>query len=348
MRRPNIKDSVKNTLSSPAKTTSDSSNGVMYGLTHCTKCKDALTEYNMISMPNNMFGDNLPLCKNCLKELYDSYVTQYRNNGFVAPENKALKRICMMFNLYYSEDNVNSSRKYSESNPVYGLLTSYLRTVKFVKNSGKTFDDTINEEAEEAFQVQKFSKADKKTVEKNIDEKTIKLFGAGFSEEDYIFLREQYDDWTMRHECNTKSQEEMFKQICFTQLALLKATRTKQDTKDLNATFLKQLEAAKLQPKQNASETVADTQTFGTLIDKWENTRPIPEVDDSLKDVDKIGKYINIFFRGHLSKMVGIKNDYCKAYDNFMKKYSVTRPEYDSEGSSEALFDAVFGGDLDA
>jgi hypothetical protein len=340
---------AKNTLSvSSNKENNNVDKPVMYALTHCTKCKDALTEYNMIKMPNNIFGDNLPVCKNCLKEMYDNYVIKYRNSGFVAPENKALKRICMLFNLYYNETSVASAQKYTESNPAYNLLTSYLRTVKFVKNSNKTFDETIEEEAEEAFQVQKFSKVDKKAVAKNISDETIKFFGAGFSEEDYLFLKEQYDDWTARHECNTKSQEEMFKQICFTQLELLKANRTKQDTKDLNATFLKQLEAAKLQPKQNASETVADTQTFGTLIDKWENTRPIPEVEDSLKDVDKIGKYINIFFRGHLSKMVGIKNDYCKAYEDFMKKYSVKKPEYDSDGNSEALFDSIFGGDLDA
>ena len=33
--------------------------------------------------------------------------------------------------------------------------------------------------------------------------------------DDYLFLYEQYSDWTARHECETKSQEEIFKQICF-------------------------------------------------------------------------------------------------------------------------------------
>ena len=45
--------------------------------------------------------------------------------------------------------------------------------------------------------------------------------------------------------------------------------------------------------------------------------------------------------------MMGIKNSFCKAYDDFMSKYSVKRPEYESDEDSEALFDAIFGGDID-
>jgi hypothetical protein len=181
-------------------------------------------------------------------------------------------------------------------------------------------------------------------VEKNETiEAATKFFGSGFSNEDYLYLYEQYSDWTARHECETKSQEEIFKRLCFTQLELLKATRNKEDTKDLNSTYLKQLEAAKLQPKQHKGETVSDTQTFGTLIDKWENTRPLPEIDEELKDVDKIGWYIDVFFKGHLSKMMGLKNGLSNLYTKFMKKYSVEKPEYSDEENSEILFDAIFG-----
>ena len=139
----------------------------------------------------------------------------------------------------------------------------------------------------------------------------------------------------------------MFKQICFTQLELLKATRAKEDTKDLTATFQKLLETAKLQPKQNSGDTTSDNQTFGTLIDKWENTRPVPEPEDDLKDVDKIGLYIDTFFRGHLAKMMGLKNGFSRLYDKYMAKYTVERPEYDDDEDNEVLFDAIFGGALD-
>ena len=173
------------------------------------------------------------------------------------------------------------------------------------------------------------------------------MFGSGFSREDYIFLYEQYSDWTARHECNTKSQEELFKQICFTQLDLFKANRSGQDTKTLNDTLIKQLDAAKLQPKQNAGDTTADNQTLGTLIDKWENTRPIPEIDEELRDVDKISKYISVFFFGHLCKMIGVDNDYARQYEEYMKEYTVDKPEYTDDDADEAIYHAMFGGDVE-
>lgn len=98
-----------------------------------------------------------------------------------------------------------------------------------------------------------------------------------------------------------------------------------------------------MQPKQNSSDTMSDAQTFGTLIDKWENTRPLPEIDEQLQDVDKIGLYMDVFFRGHLSKMMGIKNAFSNLYTKFIKKYTVNKPEYDSDDSSEVIFDAIFG-----
>ena len=37
------------------------------------------------------------------------------------------------------------------------------------------------------------------------------------------FLKREYDDWTARHECKTKTQEEIFKDICFNRLQNWKA-----------------------------------------------------------------------------------------------------------------------------
>ena len=67
--------------------------------------------------------------------------------------------------------------------------------------------------------------------------------------------------------------------------------------------------------------------------------------DEEWKDVDGIAKYITIYFLGHLCKMMGIKNSYSRMYEAEMAKYKVEKPEY--EDDDEALFDAVFGGELD-
>ena len=44
--------------------------------------------------------------------------------------------------------------------------------------------------------------------------------------------------------------------------------------------------------------------------------------------------------------MMGIKNSYSKMYEDEMAKYKVEKPEYEGDEDNEALFDAIFGGDI--
>lgn len=173
---------------------------------------------------------------------------------------------------------------------------------------------------------------------------TIKRFGQGFSNDDYLFLQDQYDDWTTRYECSTKSQEELFERLCFKKLEIFKATREGKPTKDLDESYQKLMTTANITPRQNSLDVLSEGQTLGQLIEKWETERPIPEVDPEFKDVDKIGEYIDVFFKGHIAKMLNLKNPLQRIYENFMKKYTVNKPEYDEEEDSEELFDKIFGG----
>lgn len=286
----------------------------------------------------------MPYCKQCIEKFYQYFYEKYTNEGCLTPEKKAVKRLCMIFDIYYKEDAYNAAVNNAKKREMnISPMGAYMKMIQLSQYKGKSYDTTIFDEEKEDFVANVPAGV---LSGRNVDEKTIQFFGAGFTDEDYKFLKEQYDDWVARHECKTKAQEEIFKRICFKQLEILKATRRGDDTKHLDATFRDLLDTAKLQPKQNAGDTTADNQTFGTLIDKWENTRPLPEIDEELKDVDKIALYINIFFKGHLAKMMGLKNGLSNLYNKFMKKYTVEKPEYNNDENSDALFDAVFGGDL--
>lgn len=314
---------------------------------HCLCCNDEFSSndfYDSDSEFHTSIG-KIPYCKGCIDKFYQYYLNKYETLEYPSPERKAIERICMVLDIYYSDKIFDNAVKESETKTNATLFALYLKQVKLYQHRKKNYDTTIHDKFKEMRDGESAMSVYTKHDYKQSDEikAATKLFGSGFSDDDYIFLYDQYVDWTARHECETKSQEEMFKQICFTQLALLKATRAKQDTKDLNATLLKQLEAAKLQPRQNKSETMSETQTFGTLIDKWENTRPIPEIDEDLQDVDKIGLYLDIFFKGHLAKMMGLKNGVSNLYTKFIKKYTVEKPEYNDNEDGEALFDAIFG-----
>ena len=296
---------------------------------------------------NSVFYSNIgkiPYCKQCIGKIYDRYLETYTNEGCLTPELNAVKRICMAFDVYFNKDAFDAAiNKRENRNINISALGAYMNLIQLSQYKGKSYDNTLSD-IEKANFVANFPTEVIDTLD--VDEKTINFFGAGFTNEDYIFLKREYEDWTARHECKTKAQEEVFKDICFNRLQNLKALRKGEETKDITAAFQKLLDSGKLQPKQNSGDTTADNQTFGTLIDKWENERPLPEIDEELKDVDKIGYYIDTFFKGHTCKMLNVKNAFSNLYSSMMKRFTVSKPEYNSDEDdydSELNFDTIFG-----
>ena len=319
---------------------------------HCVCCGKEFKLKDFYNSNSNLHAASgkIPWCRDCIDNIYYDYCEKYKTNGYAEPEKKAIERMCMFLDIYFCNKVYDAAVKQIEDGAVTSsLISSYIRIAKLSQYRSKNYNTTLQERYNEArFNDRPVSiYSDEDSNMNETVEKAMKLFGNGFEDDDYVYLYNQYSDWTARHECNTKAQEEVFKNICLTQLQLLKATRAKEDTKDLSLQLQRWLDTGKLQPKQNSGDTTADNQTFGTLIDKWENTRPIPEPEDDLKDVDKLGLYIDVFFRGHLAKMMGLKNGFSKLYEQFMKKYTVEKPEYDDDEDNEALFDAIFGGTVD-
>lgn len=182
-------------------------------------------------------------------------------------------------------------------------------------------------------------------TEESVIEEGTKRFGAGFTKEDYEFLINEYNDWVSKYECDTKSQESIFERLTFKKWEIMKATRAGKATDNLDKSFQSLLNTGNLTPKQAQESGLDTSHTFGELIKKWEDTRPLPEVDPDLEDVDKIGYYFNIFL-GHTSKMVGLKNAFSNVYERFIKKFTVNRPKSDSDDDTEAIFDRIFGNDI--
>lgn len=280
----------------------------------------------------------IEICNDCRDKYYKKLIDFYSGN-----EEHAIRHMCMEFGWVYHIDALTASRQISVDR---SRISHYLAK----KNLGQTarigttyFDSMKFEQQHKREEV--IETLDDVKDSKKAKLKTVKFFGTGFEDDDYVFLEDEYLDWTTRHECNTKAQEEVFKQICYAQLDILKAKRAGLPTKDLTKTLQDLLATANLQPKQTRDNTLAEQNTFGTLIRKWENERPIPEPDEEWKDVDGIVRYITVYFLGHLCKMMGIKNSYSRLYEEEMAKYKVEKPEY--EDDDEALFDAVFGGELD-
>lgn len=286
---------------------------------------------NFPYMQSKLYNGNnhyLHICTDCVNELYQTYVAETGSEG------KAMEKLCYRFDMYWSLALFESTEKISASVP---RPIAYIRNTNLRPFFQKTYDDTLNE-------MIITGDNDSPTEEgEEVSEELKKFWGYGYTPEEYINLQYQYDDWITRCECNGKAQEEIFKNLCLAQRNISVAQRTGGKALiDAQRSFQDLLGTANLKPVQNSKDSVAENNTFGTLIKKWEDEDPIPEPDPEWKDVDGIVRYITVYFLGHLCKMMGIKNSYSAAYEKEMAKYTVERPEY--EGDDEAVFDAVFGG----
>lgn len=282
-------------------------------------------------------GGYVTICKSCIDKYFYNLVDFFSGN-----EEKAADRMCQICDWFYADDIWGVCRKISSDRSRIGALPSKASLPQY-KQRGITYLDTIKERASVNINdAEDLLDAKDDLADLKVRKKTISMFGMGYSMEQYKFLQEQYDDWTARCEAKTKAQEELFKNLCIAQLNIQIAQQTGGKVKDAMDTFQSLLGSANLKPVQNNDNALADSQSFGTLIKKFEEEKPIPEPDPEWKDVDGIVKFITVYFLGHLCKMIGIKNNYARMYDEEMAKYKVEKPQY--EGDDEALFDSVFGG----
>ena len=305
---------------------------------YCHKCNSFLSSESFYSS-KDYASSCFPICKKCLLQMATDY--EKKTNTYTDNKEKT-KMVLQMMNLPFIDSLYNSAltstqNEVGEKNrkTAFQHMITILKSLPQYKNltwADSEFELGYTTDEEEVKLNQKTIKAAKKR------------FGAGsYTNEQYMFLENEYQDWVHRYSCENKSQELLFQRICCKELEINEAQRSGKDTKELDKTLQDLLGSANLKPSQNNSNVLTESKTFGQLIEKWENEKPIPEPEEEFKDVDKIGLYIDVFFKGHLSKMMGLKNGFSSIYEKFMKKYTVSKPEYDEDTDSEVLFEQIFG-----
>ena len=283
-----------------------------------------------------------PECKKCVRAQVEQRTNskQEPNETVESVQRMLLKMDLPYIDSLYKAQVKNVADASSEKNR-HSAFAQYIVAIKSLPQyNGKTWansefapDDDMNPDYEQK-EVKKTIKAGRKR------------FG-NYPNEDLMFLEDEYQDWTTRYACESKAQELLFKRICFKELEIDKAQKSGKDTKEMDKTLQELMSSLSVKPSQKNSNSLTESMTFGQLIDKWEQEKPIPEPEEEFKDVDKIGLYIDVFFKGHLSKMMGLKNAFSALYERFISKYTVKKPEYDEDIDSEVLFDKIFGKSID-
>lgn len=337
--------------SSPGKAAPVKDAPEVYSCTRCTRTfKKQKTNFSVVQSP--MWKENggyLPVCRHCVEEMYEHY------KSVLGDEKAAIRRICMKFDIYWSEKVYNMLNKTSTTN---SRVLGYISRSNLYQVEGKTYDDTLDEEAAASLDDSLWLRRDDSDESSDkilevtpfeIDQDTVDFWGPGLRPSMYMELEQRRRYWVNHLPKGVELDigiEALIRQICNLEVDINRDRAAGKSVDKAIATYNTLLGSAMLKPSQKTDgvDSSLEKTPFGVWIKRWEDKRPIPEPDQEMKDVDGIVRYVDIWFRGHLAKMLGLKNAYSSLYEQEIAKTRINRPEFDDE-DDESFFSDVFGED---
>lgn len=277
----------------------------------------------------------MTICNHCVEELFMHYKDALGN------EPDAIRRICLKFDIYWNPE------IYAMLNKTYtsqSRVRVYISKTNLYKYIGKTYDDTLDEEAEAEAQKEEESIVtnvetiyDEDEKEVIVDEEIVQYWGTGFTPEMYTELENRRSYWMSQYPTGTilnPGEEGILRQICNLEICINKdRTAGKPIEKSVNA--LNALFGSMNMKPSQKKETEENYIPFGVEIARFEEGDPIPEPDEDFKDVDRLKYNILTWFLGSLCKTAGVKNDYSQLFEDEISQYTVERPKYDDSDDIE-------------
>lgn len=291
----------------------------------------------------------LPFCSECVDKMYDDYVNE------LGDQRAAMKRMCMKLDLYWCDALYDMAEKSAVS---HSRVRTYIAKSNLAKYIDKTYDDTIREEdrAEASNRLQLTTQVDDgdlqdldadQEVEVDIADDIKTFWGPGYTPKMYLELEDRRKFWEQKFpEGYTfgMGEEALLRQICSLEIDINHDRAAgKSVDKPVNTlnSLLGSLNIKPVQKKEDIDASVANT-PLGVWLYKYENKRPLPEIDEELKDVNGLKKYI-FTWMGHLCKMLGKKNGYTRLYEEEIERLRVAKPEYQDEDDESLIYDSYSG-----
>ena len=281
----------------------------------------------------------MPYCRECIDSMYDAYYA-------VCKDSKAsVRQMCRKLDLYWNE----SIYQYAELRAANrSMMTAYIARVNSIGCAGKSYDDTLMEEGvlwssltpgiQSSIDIDNEREND---VQEEADPELVDFWGADYSPEFLTRLDKRYKKWTKDQGDLEPGSVSLFKHICILEETIATDSAAGRPVdKNVNTlnSLLGSLNLKPAQKKDDSSSGAIDNAPMGVWIRRFENERPIPEPDPELKDVDKIVHYIQVFFLGHLAKMLGKTTVYSKMYEEEIARLRVEDPSLSGEYEDDEEF----------
>lgn len=301
----------------------------------------------------------LPICKNCVETMYLDYLQQCNGDA-----KQAVRQMCRKLDLYWNEQIFDTVELKATTRTV---MTNYMTRINSIKYAGKCYDDTLLAEGamwrfDKPVQTQtrgetqpastddstlRAEPEDRAVAIEDIPTEVIEYWGPGYTPDMYQDLEQRRIYWINNLPDGITpdvGMEALIRQICSLEIDINKCRADGRAPDKLINTLDKLISSMNLKPGQRGDEAGFEKTPYGVWIDRLEHDKPVPDVDPELSDVDGIIQKISIWFYGHASKMLGIKNMFCKLYEDKMNEYRIERAETDEDDDDEELFNRIFGG----
>lgn len=296
----------------------------------CSSCGNNrnMKDYYSSNSPFHKHNSKLHVCKECVWE-------------FIGDDVEKLKLALRMIDKPFLIDLLKSSQDEAEKTNKHPLKI-YMKNVVMPQYKNHSWDDSSFDNFKSSKSINtkiSIDDVEEDNLDLTMDEiKYLKSFwGKGFQLDDLIWLQTEYEDWTNRYECDSKGMETLIQEICKQQMDINIRRANNEKVDQQLKTLQDLLGSSNLKPVQETGANAVEQESFGTLIKKYENERPVPEPDEKWKDVDGIGKYIKVWFLGHLARMVGLENPYQKEYDEEVNKYKIEFDETEEDDDNDIL-----------
>ena len=288
----------------------------------CEKSFNSLSEFNKSYSGFYAATERLPLCKSCLAKKFNDYSIKYNS------QKKAMKRICMAFDLYYNDSIFEKCNDGKDT-----IIGNYIKKLNMVQYRNRTFDTTLEEGF--SFDEPEDSKKKKEAVNTNepqiINPKDEAKWGGGFDYEDYETLNSHFKDLTDANPQYDSNQAIFINDLCYIKMQQMKAMREGKidDYIKLTDSYRKSFEKAGL--KTIRESNVNEEFTIGVNAEIIEKYTPAEYYKDKhlYKDFDHIGEYIERFLLRPLKNLMFGSKD--RDTEFYVK-------EEDSEGDTDEEF----------
>ena len=256
----------------------------------------------------------MPICKHCFKE----YV--YINGEINLDRLKKLLMVCD-----YPFFSIEFKSALEDKNETLG---TYFKNIQLNHKGATWYSGDISNSTNIKIDDGELVESDFK-----LNNEVIKFWGKNYTNDEYEFLQEYYHDLIRIYDHSLPSQINNYKNMAKTQLQANKCLSTgDMGGYDKSMKILSMLSGdSNIKPVQESSSDRIQKGGFDVFIKHIEEDEPIFDWEKDLGHKDVIKNLLNIYFFGHLSKVLNITNPFADEYDKEMKSYTVGLDEVEEE-----------------